>query len=59
MKFKKEDFSTTKIKRWKQKKRISINLRLTVNLCKWLKENNYSPTGIFLEAVRILGYKEE
>ena len=26
---------------------------------KWLRKNNYSPTGIFVEACKELGYKKE
>ena len=50
----------TKIKRIPSKKRVvQINIRITKDLSKWLKEKDYSPTGIFMEAVKDLGYKTE
>ncbi len=36
---------------------VQINIRVTPELSKWLKEKKYSPTGIFQEAVKELGYK--
>ncbi len=53
-----------KIKRRKEKgkgkrdKTVRISVRLTPALSKWLKEKDYSPTGIFYEAVKEIGYKE-
>ena len=46
------------IKKRKSKKTVLINIRITPELSKWLKEKNYSPTGIFYEAVKDLGWKE-
>lgn len=36
---------------------IQINIRITPQLSKWLKGKQYSPTGIFQEAIKELGYK--
>ena len=41
----------------KEKKTELINMRITLSLRKWLKEKKYSPTGIFMEGVKDLGYK--
>jgi len=43
----------------KNPRTVSISIKITAQLSKWLKENKYSPTGIFLESVKDLGYKEE
>lgn len=39
-------------------KRISVTIRITKDLSTWLKNENLSPTGIFEEATKELGYKE-
>ena len=41
------------------RKNILITIRITPEISKWLKEKDYSPTGIFYEAVKELGYEEE
>jgi len=49
-----------KIKRKERPKRkVSINIRISEDVSKWMKEKNYSPTAIFNEAVKELGFKEE
>jgi len=50
----------SKIKRRKNgsRKRILINIRISNKLSKWLKEKDYSPTGIFYEAVKDLGFED-
>jgi len=35
-----------------------ISIRVTKEMSKWLMKNDYSPTGIFREACKELGYKE-
>jgi hypothetical protein len=35
-----------------------ISIRISYEHFKWMKENNYSPTGILLEASKDLGFKE-
>ena len=40
-------------------KSILITIRVTPKISKWLKEKDYSPTGIFYETIKELGYKEE
>lgn len=52
-------FDMEAIKRKKPKKTIAVSVRITPRLSKWIKDNNYSPTGIFVEACKELGYKEE
>jgi hypothetical protein len=46
-----------KIKK-KSRKTIIMNIRITPEISKWLKEKEYSPTAIFYEALKELGYKE-
>jgi hypothetical protein len=36
-----------------------MNIRISEHLSKWMREKDYSPTAIFYEAVKDLGYKEE
>lgn len=49
----------TRLKRKKSNKRVvPINIKITKDLSKWLKEKDYSPTAIFLAAVEDLGYKK-
>lgn len=44
-----------KIKRsYKEKKSVVLSLRITPSISKWLKENDYSPTGIFYESLKEL-----
>lgn len=45
-------------KRKKAKPTKHITIRVSKRVCEWMKENNYSPTGIFVEAVKELGYKK-
>ena len=42
----------------KEVKRININIKVSKSVSEWLKENKYSPTGIFNEAIKELRYKE-
>lgn len=48
------------IRNIKRKKRTNrtrlITIRVTPEISRWLKRKNYSPTGIFYEALRQLGY---
>lgn len=49
-----------KIKRKKNnKKDVLITIRITKDISKWLKDKEYSPTGIFYEALKDLGYDDE
>lgn len=48
-----------KCKQVKKPVRVSISIRITPHMSKWLRKNNYSPTSIFSQAVEQLGYKEE
>lgn len=51
---KKEDV----IKKHEWKKCISLSIRITPAMSKWLKKNNFSPTAIFNEGCKDLGFKE-
>ena len=37
---------------------IHLTLRVSPDIKNWLRENQYSPTAIFYEAIRELGYKK-
>ena len=41
-----------------QPKSLLLTIRVTPALSEWLKKNDYSPTGVFYEAVKDLGFKE-
>ena len=43
----------------KNNKVVMISIRITKALSNWLKAKGYSQTGIFMEAVKELGYKED
>jgi len=47
------------IKKNLPRKSVPINIRITKKLSTWLKEKNFSPTGIFEEACKDLGFKEK
>lgn len=38
---------------------VSLSIKISREASKWLKDNNYSPTGIFKEGIKDLGYKGE
>ena len=40
-------------------KTVPINIKITKALSDWLKEKKYSPTGIFEESCKDLGFKEK
>ena len=42
-----------------ERKTVQVPIRVTKSLSKWLTDNKYSPAGIFMEAVKELGYKGE
>ncbi len=50
-----------KIKRRQKddRKTIMLSIRISPKIQKWLMEHDYSPTGIFYEAIRYLGYKQD
>ena len=39
-----------------ERKSILLTIRITPRISQWLREKNYSPTGLFYEAIRELGY---
>jgi hypothetical protein len=43
----------------KKNANVRVGVRITKDLSKWLKKKNYSPTGVFHEACKELGYKEK
>lgn len=49
-----------KCKKKSEKERTKhITIRITNDISSWLKKNQYSPTAIFHEAIRDLGYKKK
>lgn len=34
--------------------KVNINIKVSEDVSKWLREKNYSPTGIFSEALKLL-----
>lgn len=55
-------FDKSAIERRKQRKpckKTMVNIRVSERAYKWLKDKGYSPTGVFLEALRLLGFSEE
>ena len=44
------------IRKGRPNKTRLITIRVTPEIAQWLKRKNYSPTGIFYEALRQLGY---
>ena len=53
------DISKIKRKNGNNKKSVLITIRITPKMSRWLKEKDYSPTGIFYEAVKELGFEEK
>lgn len=41
-----------------RRRSILISIRISPAISKWLKDNEYSPTGIFYESIRDLGFKD-
>ena len=52
----------TKIKRQKmepdKRKSVRISIRVTPEQSKFMKDNEISPTGLFVEALKEVGYKQ-
>jgi len=53
----KENITRDRKKAPGKKASVQLNIRVTPELSKWLKEKDYSPTGIFKEAINDLGFK--
>ena len=53
------DINKIKRKSKNHRKTVLVTIRVTPAMSKWLKEKEYSPTGIFYEAVKELGYEEK
>lgn len=54
-----ETFMDENIIRRKRERRKGISIKLPVSACRFMAEKNYSPTRIMLEALRVLGWKNE
>jgi hypothetical protein len=52
------DINKVKRRNNKNNKSVLVTIRITPKMSKWLKEKDFSPTGIFYEAVKELGYDE-
>ncbi len=57
-KMEKEDVKIDRKKALGKKASVQINIRITESISKWLKENQISPTAVFLLAIKELGYKK-
>jgi hypothetical protein len=53
------DINKIKRKNRNSRKSVLITIRITPKMSKWLKEKDFSPTGIFYEALKDLGYENE
>jgi hypothetical protein len=42
----------------KHRRSAHLTIRVSPDIQIWLRENEYSPTAIFYEAIRELGYKQ-
>ena len=49
------DIEKIKRKNVKSGPNVNINIKVSTDVSKWLKEKNYSPTGIFQEALKQIG----
>ncbi len=38
-------------------KTLKVNIRISKEISKYLEGNNISPTGLFYEALRVIGYE--
>jgi hypothetical protein len=43
---------------WKHRRTVHLTIRVSPDIKTWLKKNEFSPTAIFYEAIKDLGYKE-
>ncbi len=55
-----EKINIEKIKKFPktERKTLSLNIRITPTMSKWLNEKGYSPTGIFMQACKSIGYRQ-
>ncbi len=53
------DLNKIKRKNGNHRKSILVTIRINKSMSKWLKEKDFSPTAIFYEAVKDLGYEED
>jgi hypothetical protein len=42
----------------RHRRSVHLTIRVTPDIKNWLRENEYSPTAVFFEAIRELGYKK-
>jgi len=38
-------------------KNVNLTIRISKDISKYLKDNKISPTGLFYEALKVIGYK--
>jgi hypothetical protein len=53
------EINKEKIIKGRNKKSIFVSIKISQKVSDWLKEKNYSPTGIFVEAINSLGFESE
>lgn len=41
-----------------QRRTVMITIRVTPEISRWLKLKNYSPTALFYEAIKELGFRK-
>ena len=49
----------TKCKKKPRRRTRHISIRINDDVLPWLRENNYSATAVFYEAIKELGYKQK
>lgn len=59
MEINKENVKIDRRKSLGEKATVKISIRLTPSMSEWLKKEKISPTGLFIEGCRVLGYKEK
>lgn len=53
------DPERVKSKPHRHRRTVHLTIRVTPDIKHWLRENEYSPTAIFFEAIKELGYKKK
>ena len=52
------DPQKVKSKPRKHRRTVHLTIRVSPDIKIWMKQNNFSPTAIFYEAIKELGYKK-
>ncbi|MDP7197921.1 MAG: hypothetical protein QF864_17275 [SAR202 cluster bacterium] len=42
----------------RHRRTVHLTVRISPDIKRWLRKNEYSPTSIFYEAIKELGYKQ-